>query len=841
LSEPSKTIHAAPGAVPDALPAGADVVIKPAPPVPKVRRAADVLRLIVSVAVLVVVLLVAALADVRVRTAELGVLDIAAALPWTLRDAFIAAMQVIALAVPAGIVVVMAVRRRFALVAMLLITAAAATGAGELVSHLVLGHSHPATWSRLLDGRGGVFNATFPPVALLAGTAGTLTVAGPELPRRWRVGLWWLVGIGIAVDVVVGGYLLIDATAAVAVGVTVGSVVLLSRGAPATRPTATEVVAALQECGVALKALEQLPQQTSGPAMFRAAMPDGTALLVRVFADDDRDRDLLTRLSRWLLLRNPEDDRGHSTVEAAAEHEMLAMVAAARAGAGIPEAVVAYPVETRHGRRGALVAFVDVGGRRLDLLDGDGVGDDTLADLWRSVAILRQHRLAHRQLRTDNVLVDDGRHAWLIGLDQAELGASDRQLASDVAELLASLAVEVGVDRTVTSAVAGLGAPTVASAAAYLQALPLTGTTRAKVRAHNLQELARQTRGPQRQRLRPGSRPDLLAELRTGVAQATNTPPVRLEPLSRITWKRMLALLAAFVVIHLVLPQLANAGAAVRALQNADWWWVLAALPAIFVMETFSTLLQQGAIPGQLPFGPTYVVQLGGSFLNRVTPGNVGSKALNFRYLQQAGVDPGAATGSVGLQALVGLAANLVLLAVFFALTGRSTTVHVSVHGHQGLFLLIAAVMALGALFLLTPRGRRFLHDKVWAFLRSAGGVIAEVAKSPQHVGLVVVGAFGGPMVQIVALAMCVHAVGGKLPFVQIGAVYMGARVLASAAPVPGGLGALEAALIAGLSSLGMPAGAAASAVLIFRLLTYWMTIPVGWVALKIAQRRGYV
>jgi uncharacterized protein (TIRG00374 family) len=115
------------------------------------------------------------------------------------------------------------------------------------------------------------------------------------------------------------------------------------------------------------------------------------------------------------------------------------------------------------------------------------------------------------------------------------------------------------------------------------------------------------------------------------------------------------------------------------------------------------------------------------------------------------------------------------------------------------------------------------------------------VARSPQHVSLVVIGAFGGPLVQIVALALCIHAVGGHLPFAQTGAVYLGGRMLASAAPVPGGLGALEAALIAGLSGLGVPAGEAASAVLIYRLLTFWLTIPVGWAALKIAQGRGYV
>jgi uncharacterized protein (TIRG00374 family) len=88
---------------------------------------------------------------------------------------------------------------------------------------------------------------------------------------------------------------------------------------------------------------------------------------------------------------------------------------------------------------------------------------------------------------------------------------------------------------------------------------------------------------------------------------------------------------------------------------------------------------------------------------------------------------------------------------------------------------------------------------------------------------------------------MCIHAVGGDLPFVQVGAIYMGARLLAGAAPVPGGLGALEAALVAGFSALGMPAGPAASAVLIYRLLTFWLGVPCGWVGLKIAESRDYV
>ena len=99
----------------------------------------------------------------------------------------------------------------------------------------------------------------------------------------------------------------------------------------------------------------------------------------------------------------------------------------------------------------------------------------------------------------------------------------------------------------------------------------------------------------------------------------------------------------------------------------------------------------------------------------------------------------------------------------------------------------------------------------------------------------------GGPWSRWWRSPLRVHAVVGTLPFVQVAAIYLGGDLLAGIAPVPGGLDALEAALVAGLSGLGMPVGAAASAVLIYRLLTFWLPIPLGWAALKVAERRGYV
>jgi uncharacterized membrane protein YbhN (UPF0104 family) len=216
--------------------------------------------------------------------------------------------------------------------------------------------------------------------------------------------------------------------------------------------------------------------------------------------------------------------------------------------------------------------------------------------------------------------------------------------------------------------------------------------------------------------------------------------------------------------------------------------------------------------------------------------------ALNLRFLQKAGIETGAATASIGLQSLAVAAADTVVTAGFFTAAGQhhgGTHVHLPA-GHA--FLWVAAVLVVaGVVAVSTPPGRRMLKEKIWPFLRSAGSTFAGLATQPGKIALGVIGALGQTLIQVVGLALCLHAFGVDLPFVQLGAAYMAARLVAAAAPVPGGLGAFEAATIASLTALGVPAGAATSAVLVFRLMTFWLNLPLGAAAMGYVRRRSYV
>jgi uncharacterized protein (TIRG00374 family) len=84
-----------------------------------------------------------------------------------------------------------------------------------------------------------------------------------------------------------------------------------------------------------------------------------------------------------------------------------------------------------------------------------------------------------------------------------------------------------------------------------------------------------------------------------------------------------------------------------------------------------------------------------------------------------------------------------------------------------------------------------------------------------------------------------VEAFGGDMNIAVVAVVYLAGATIGQAAPTPGGLGAVEAALVAGLTAGGLDAGIAVSAVLLYRLVTFWIpTIPGYW-AFNFLTKKG--
>ena len=208
-----------------------------------------------------------------------------------------------------------------------------------------------------------------------------------------------------------------------------------------------------------------------------------------------------------------------------------------------------------------------------------------------------------------------------------------------------------------------------------------------------------------------------------------------------------------------------------------------------------------GGVSERLPLGPTVQAQLASSFVNRVTPANVGGMALNVRYLQKAGVPPAEAVTGIGLNVLAGGVVHIVLLIVFFAWAGQDGA-GFALPSSSKLLVVIAVVLALIGIVAATRRGRHLLRvhvlggrEAVARQHRLARPLAAPVVRPVRRLDSV------SRSPTSLRLTCAVNAFDGGLSFAQVGAVYLGASMIAAAAPTPGGLGAMEAALVAGFTA----------------------------------------
>ena len=778
------------------------------------RHPGDVVRLAVWGITLVALLL---FVEVATGTSDGLRTDLGGAAtepPLAFRQLLLACVQVAALVVPAGVVAVLVVPRRWRRLGTVVLAAAAGAGATVLVAAVV---DDPDLIAGAIGTDGWLFASDFPSLVYVGGAVAVTTVGKPWLSRRWRRFADLAVVVLVVAIAVAGGEGAPELALAVAAGALAGSVVLVAVGAPNRRPTSAAIADALGRAGFAVGAL-QVERAAGGRAqLYRLATTDGARFL-KVYGNDTRDADLLYRSYRSLVLRDAQGaGAATASVRHEVEHEALLLLLASRGGVTCPtlDAVVALPDSSM------VLVTDDVGGRRVADLGPDELDDELLDEIWSQVATLHRAGLAHGSLRGANILVaagpDGERRVVIIDLSAATAASGRRDQAIDRAELIASLAAAVGPEAVVTAAARVLDPDDLAAAMAYLQPLALSAGTR-----------------------RTASK-SMLRAAREQVAAATGREPVPLERLVRVKPKTVVTIAALTGAFYVLLPQLANVDESIDALGSANWAWLAGAVVLSMLTYVTAAIGMMGGVREDLPLVATTEVALASSFVNRVTPANVGGMALNVRYMQKAGVPPAEAVTGVGLNVFAGGVVHIGLLVVFFAWAGRGASTGFSIPSSSKLLVAIAVVLALLGIALATRRGRRLVRSHVLPPVRQSLRSIVTLARSPAKITALFGGSIGVTLAYIAALACAVAAFDAGISFAQVGAVYLGASLIAAAAPTPGGLGAMEAALVAGFTGVGMDPAIAVAAVLSYRLVTFWLPILPGWLCFRLLERQNYI
>ena len=447
------------------------------------------------------------------------------------------------------------------------------------------------------------------------------------------------------------------------------------------------------------------------------------------------------------------------------------------------------------------------------------VSDELLEDLWRQVDRLHAAGISHGRLNLSNVLVVDGSSS-LVDFSAATLGAPQSALDIDVAELLVACTVLAGPDRALARAVEPGRGDTVARALPYLQRAALTPHLRDVARTHEIG----------------------LKQLRAAAAAATGQEAPEPVPMRRMRPRELLFTAMIGIAGYLLITQLADIGFGTIAheLRGANVAWIVVGL--IFAQLTFVAggVSVRGAVATPLPLLPCVVLQSAIKFINLTVPSSAGRIGINIRFLQRMGVPTSEAVASGAVddisERVVQIA--LVLLTLpFVKIAVNRSDLKVGVPSGR-LIITVVAVLALVAIVLVTiPRLRAKVMPPIRTALSSLWAVARDRHKRLQLFG----GNVGAECLYAFTLGAVALAYGVHLSFAELLLVNTAASAFAGLIPVPGGVGAAEASLTAGLVAVGVGDSTAFAIAFTHRLCTYYLPPIWGYFSMRWLQRKAFI
>ncbi len=781
----------------------------------RIRKPVDLLRCTLSCIEIVALAVAGVAASATTAAVQADIVGATRQVPASLLQVGRPLALIALFILPAALAVQILARRQFRRLAESVATGVLAAGVTQIVNVLLSREPASRLYDAITMARPGTSQvASYVPALdpALAGLVAYATMVGLVGRPAWRNALWVAVGVYSVVHVGVLHTPLLTLLITVIAGRAIGLAVRYVAGSTSERPGALAIATALRAAELPVRAIRRIRTNgtaASGSRHYAVTTADG-ALDIVVFDRDQQAAGLFYRIYRSVRLLGPVSRSAPVSVDRVVERRALLSYAAEDAGVPTPR----LRALVRVGPEAAVLAFEHHDGTTLARRN-PGCSDEELGHIWDAVARLHARKVTHRGLTADRILLTGGTgdsQVMLLDPGDGDVAASDLQIRLDVAQLLAELSLYVGPDRTSRLARGKSKPDELLAVVPLLQPVVLARSTRKALRRHR----------------------DLLPTLRTRLLAAVpgvEVAPVRLE---RIRLRTLLTMVASAAAVYLLAGELARASLG-STLREANWQWGIVALVLSASTYVGATISLSGFVAVRLSFFRTLLVQVAGSFITLVTPAAVGGAALNIRYLQRRKIPAAVAAASVGVAQVVAFVLHIVLIVVFAAVAGSSAKEHI--RPPQWAWFVLAGLVVLALAVLAIPAGRRELRARVSPTLGQVLPRLLDVAQQPVKLARGIGGALLLSLSYILCLAACVAAFGRPVPIASIAVVYLTGSAIGSILPTPGGLGGVEAALTAGLTAAGLPGAVAVSAVLLFRLLTFWLPVPFGWAALSSLER----
>lgn len=303
------------------------------------------------------------------------------------------------------------------------------------------------------------------------------------------------------------------------------------------------------------------------------------------------------------------------------------------------------------------------------------------------------------------------------------------------------------------------------------------------------------------------------------------------------SWRWPAYLIIFGLLAYAVVTQLGHFRRGVSALATANL-----ALALVGLVLTAGTFFLAAAAYWILAMHPlrywrTLAVELAAALVTRLLPAGIGGLGLHGDYLFRQKHTAAEATAVVSVNNALGIIGNIALLVLALALWPHSlklARLHIS---GVTLLAVIGGLALLLVIIFSVARIRRALASFASNFSRSLKTYFRHLHKLVLALAL----AMSITLVYALVLSSSASAVGIHLAFGPIFVIFSVGTLVGAATPTPGGLVGVEAGLFAGFTAYGALAAPALAAVLLFRLLTYWLPLFPGALALVLVRRAKYI
>jgi uncharacterized membrane protein YbhN (UPF0104 family) len=692
----------------------------------------------------------------------------------------------------------------------------ALAGRWSLLSRLIMAAGVAAVGCVAVAHGLGTGQQSAPPLVAATFAGAMLVIRSLAVPvRAWS---WAVVIAGAGALVVVDGLVPAGALAAAGLGTLIGAVVQLAFGTAYGGVAQVNVVDLASQLGVKARDIRPAPYPpTWGVTRFTALDVEGNPLDIDIYGRDAPEGQLLARLWRFVWIRRSTLDLRLRRADHA-RHAAGLMLWARALGVGAPAVVAARRTEPA----GDVVLVTrPPAGRPLSGMAPGAVGDEDLRAAWRSLQCLSAAGIAINAVRADTLLIGPGQQVAFTEFAAGEAMAEPAARLTDAASLLAATARAAGPQRAIAIAAGVIGRDRVIELLPLIQPRAMPSGPDGRAPPHLKKE---------------------LSALRKEAAGYFGIDPVEPVPLVRVRLSQLLMLAATFFGLWLLVQQFVGFGEISDVLAGASWWWVVATLLITQTTAVSEAVAMSGAVPAPLPIGPLALLRMAMWFTGLIG-GTAARTATVVRFYQQRGLAPIVAVSSGLIYSVGGFCVQVVLsvTALFFA----ADEFHRKPAGPEGsgaevLQLVLYAIVAaglIGGVAFLVPKVRRLAAARVQPRLAPAWANLRNLVNNPGQLARLFGGAALTQLLLATGLSFALHAVGASASFGSLIIVCTLTSLLGGIAPVPGGMGVMEASYISLLTLLGISEDVAIAATLLYRLCTTYLPPIWGWGALVWLRR----